>query len=115
MFITAPTAHGDTGDRVHHLANENSNIKTFVKAPFRSHWVEMAEKKLAVGETAESSSSAGAPDGMNAKDIKARKNRVSSAKGVHLAEILSPVTKNRKVHKMCVRYLKIPIKSLDKG
>ena len=80
MFIAAPTAHADTGDRVRHLANENSNIKTVVKAPFRkcssrvSHWVEMAEAKLAAGETAESSSSAGAPDGMNAKDIKAKKD-----------------------------------------
>jgi len=40
--------------------------------------------------------------------VKTHKNRVSSAKGVHLAEILLPCDKNRKVHKMCARYLEIP-------
>ena len=40
--------------------------------------------------------------------VKTHKNRVSSAKGVHLAEILLPCDKNRKEHKMCARYLKIP-------
>ena len=79
MFITALTAHADTGDRVSHLANKISKIRTVANAPFRkcssrvSHWVEMAEAKVAAGEAAESSSSAGASDGKNAKDIKAKK------------------------------------------
>jgi hypothetical protein len=89
MFITAPTALADTGDRVSHLANKISKIKTVANAPFRkcsskvSHWVEMAEAKVAAGEAAESSSSAGASDGKNAKDIKAKKKTARNKKEEH--------------------------------
>jgi hypothetical protein len=40
--------------------------------------------------------------------VKTPKNRVSSAKGVHLAGNSPPSDKNRKVHKMCARYREIP-------
>ena len=89
MFITAPTALADTGDRVSHLANKNSKIKMVANAHFRrcssrvSHWVEMAEAKVAAGEAAESSSSAGASDGKNAKDIKAKKKTARNKKEEH--------------------------------
>ncbi|KAL3805540.1 hypothetical protein ACHAW5_005601 [Stephanodiscus triporus] len=72
-------ANADTGDRVSHLpANENSKIETVAKTPFRkcssrvSHWVEMAEAKLAAGEAAESSSLVQI-DGTNARDNKVKK------------------------------------------
>ena len=89
MFITAPTAHADTGDRVSNLTNKISKTMTVANAPIRkcssrvSHWVEMAEAKVAACEAAESSSSAGASDGKNAKDIKAKKKTARKKKEKH--------------------------------